>query len=116
MSGRILVAHELTELSDRALAWAADYARLRGAAVTILHVVPLPPPPVAPEGVLPVAPLPEELAELEQRLREAAARCGLSADVEVIVAANVGTTVVARAERLGAELIALGTHGRGMVT
>ena len=43
MPQTIVVAHDLSELADRALAWAAQLAQVRGDSITLLHVAVLMP-------------------------------------------------------------------------
>ncbi len=114
MSDTVLVAYDFDDISDRALAWAADYARLHGATLTILHGVMLVPPPVSPDGVIaPVTPTVDDLDAIKTRLREIAARANVDASCEAIVTTNVGDAVVKRAGELKGVLIVTGTHARG---
>jgi nucleotide-binding universal stress UspA family protein len=117
MPRTILVAHDFTEIADQALAWAAELARERGDALVLLHVLVLAPTAIAPDAVVPLTPpTPEERAEVAARLRDAAKRHGVDAAVEVTVAPNVGAAIVARTDEIGADLIVVGTHGRGAVS
>jgi universal stress protein A len=113
MARRVLVAYDFIETADGALRWAAEFARETASSVILLHVGFIAPVAVVPEVVVPVPlPSPEEIKAIEKRLRESAARVGLSAGVEVVVGASVGATIVARAEELKVDLIVMGTHGR----
>jgi nucleotide-binding universal stress UspA family protein len=109
-----LVAYDFTELSERALEWAARLARGSGASLLLLHVyvLPLPAMPTDPVTVAVNAPTAEQLQALEARLQTAARDHGLDPRVEVALGVSAGAVIVERAEALGADLIALGTHGR----
>jgi nucleotide-binding universal stress UspA family protein len=115
---RILVPTDFSEGAHRALTLAIKFAKLLRAAIDLLHVqamptytpvpsvpgaVPLPPPvPEAAEGVR------ESLAVLAAGVRESALECQ-TGTVEGIP----GDEIVDYATKIGADLIVMGTHGRG---
>lgn len=118
MGRKILVGYDFSETADHALDWAIDLMRTSpGSSLTLLHTLLLPMPSVVPDGVAPIGavPGPEEVRGYQERLREVAAKRGVEASCEVVVGANAGATVVTRADETGADLVVLGTHGRGPV-
>ncbi len=113
----ILVATDFTDHSDAAARRAVELAASCGARVQLLYVVEhypenTPSDVVAPENVDPECFICETF---EQRLAEFARITGLGEDCPRHVVVNSGTAkleIVAAAERLGADLIVLGSHGR----
>jgi nucleotide-binding universal stress UspA family protein len=55
-----------------------------------------------------------EIAEMRVSLSDIARKAGCEATVEVILSAAPGVAIVEAAARLKADLIVLGTHGRGV--
>jgi nucleotide-binding universal stress UspA family protein len=117
MVRNMLVAHDGSELADRALDWAGVVARAHDAVVTLLSVSPLR-PPSTPGSISPdVRPASTgELAAVSARLRAEAARLGLRATVETAASPTAAPLIVSRAREIGADLVVLGTHGRGGVS
>lgn len=116
MVRRILVAYDFSPIAARALAWAEELARGLGATITLLNVQVVLPPVVGPVAALPMAiPPPDQRNEIAARLREVAAMHGVQGGAEVINAVNVGAAIVERARELPADLIVMGTHGRGAI-
>ncbi|MCS6878194.1 MAG: universal stress protein [Geminicoccaceae bacterium] len=120
----ILAAVDGSEPAWKALEIAADLARFYGARLHVLHVLPVEP---VPEGLLAFAraeniPLEEEIGRYESErlagdaiLREAAERARAKGVAEVETTAEEGSpapVIVAAAERLGADLVVLGSRGR----
>lgn len=118
--GRILCPLDFSEFSRHALVRAAEIAKAHGSTITALHVVPTPIPiaPLPLEAVVPVFPplTPEQLARARKelaafvRLDPAVA---VPIDWEVVEAPAIHDEIVAQAARLHADLIVMGTHGRG---
>lgn len=112
----ILVPLDFSPLSREAFAYAEQLAQLSGASIHLLHVAN---PPML-HAVTPAGPfhltLPEvvtEAARLEAdaQLREIASRS--RCEVEVHVCEGQPTDVICEfAEKVGADLIVMGTHGR----
>jgi len=121
---RILVALDGSALAESSLPHAAMLARQLGAAVTLLRVV-TPRGPLAaevPEGALQVSPPARVPPLMHPAWREVADYLGtlgtrLRAEGLVVdCSQREGQTVdalVAEAQRLGADLIVVATHGRG---
>jgi nucleotide-binding universal stress UspA family protein len=116
---RILCPLDFSEFSRHALDRAAAIAKAHGAAITALHVAPIP-VPVAPMPLeMPIAvPAPLTAVQLDRARRELADFARLDpalavpVDCEVVEAPVVHDEIVAQAARLRADLIVMGTHGR----
>ncbi len=113
----ILLTTDLSDASTRAFEAAADLAEKFDAKITVLHVVNVhlvraPGAPLAPPMTLPID---EEAVDAAKRdLPEFAARHLPSGgfDTKVVAASNVSECICDQAEELGADLIAMSTHGR----
>jgi nucleotide-binding universal stress UspA family protein len=111
----ILCPTDFGPYARHALAYAAALARPARASVTLMYVSPLPLPSVdeddlpawMPDGVSPTTRLVEELQKLAAPLRAA----GISTDLH-FREGNPGEEILRAASDLGADLIAMGTHGR----
>jgi nucleotide-binding universal stress UspA family protein len=115
---QVLCPIDLSELSLRPLAHAAAFARWYGARLTILHVVPTFETTQVRAGGL-VDPVrfvePMTRAAVERALREAMRAAGATVPHAAVVAeaGDPVTTIVGQAAVLSADLIVMGTHGRG---
>jgi nucleotide-binding universal stress UspA family protein len=111
----ILCPTDLGPYARHAIAYAAALARPARASVTLMYVSPLPLPAVADElpewmpaeGMSRGTRLAEELQKLAAPLRAS----GVATDLHFREGA-VGEEIVRAASDLGADLIAMGTHGR----
>lgn len=121
MRPRILVAYDFSPLSGSALLWAADLYRTCGGAIKLLHIVPTAPGGTSPgaevllPGPIPVLRPVEDIAHVEGDLRRVADRFAPDAEIEVVLAPTVGEGVIRAAKTWLADVIAMGTHGRGGV-
>jgi nucleotide-binding universal stress UspA family protein len=113
---KILVPHDFSPLSRAAFARAEQLAQLSGASIHLLHVLSSPMlHAVTPAGPLHLA-LPDVVTEgarleAEELLREIASqsRC----EVELHVCEGLPTDMICEvAEKVAADLIVMGTHGR----
>lgn len=113
---RLVVPTDFSETADRALAVAIDMARALPAHITLIHVhspIMLLPPPIDMVSLDSV--FPKALQKMEEALEARAVRvrdAGLDCDIELIEGAP-HVEIVNQAEKEKAELIVLGTHGRG---
>ena len=115
MQPRILVPFDFHEPAARALAWADDLRRsVGGGIIKVIHLVDNMPAEHDLRSV-PLLPTPEELAELERKLSAAVAELAPGALTELSLVNDFGAAIVATAQAWPAELIAMGTHGRGPV-
>jgi nucleotide-binding universal stress UspA family protein len=113
--GIIVLTTDLSDESRRAYAPTVKLARMLDMRIALLHVVPeltgVPhgaplAPPVAPADIA------ADVRDAQARLDELAGRLGEGAAAEVIAATNVAEAIAAYAKRVGADFIALSTHGR----
>jgi nucleotide-binding universal stress UspA family protein len=114
---RILCAIDFSEFSRQALAHAAALAGRHGAQLTVLHVVTTAQPSIALTGLagaVPAVPAVEN-DDVQRQVRDfAAAAAGAHGPIEVtVVEGNPAREIVRAAEHLPADLLVLGTHGRG---
>ena len=108
-----------TDFSDgsmRAFETAVDLARDSGARLTLFHVHHVP-ATVFPDVILPMTP--DLLRDIEHsaglvldRWRDRAIAAGVSADVRTALG-GTADEICAAADAIGADLIVIGTHGRG---
>lgn len=114
---QILVPTDFSESSSLALRAAIQLGRKFGASVEVLHVdteatVLVPPPgDLIPASPVDVAEVMEKSVERLNEIAEDVRRTGLVCTT----ATEVGTThteIVEHAQRIGADLIVMGTHGR----
>jgi nucleotide-binding universal stress UspA family protein len=114
MKPKILVPFDFSAGAEAALAWAADLQRTSAAGpIQMVHAVSTHPPGVAELAFELIAPSSEEIAELENRMKEFARQHG--ANAEAIVLAGpiaVGDIILDASRSRGADVIVMGTHGR----
>jgi nucleotide-binding universal stress UspA family protein len=113
---RIVVATDFSEVSAGAVETAIAFARASGATLDLVHVATeaayVVPPPVdvvmVPLDINAViADVSVRLTDEEHRLRAAGVACE-----STLLVGRSDTEIVTHAEKTGAELIVLGTHGR----
>ncbi len=112
----ILVPFDFSPPAASALQWASDLHRQLGsAAVHVLHLWNLIPAAMigAPEAA---GPSEEDVKVLERDLHAACRQHGLEASVSVEPAADIGEAILRKAQETHADLIVMGTHGRGGLT
>jgi nucleotide-binding universal stress UspA family protein len=114
---RILVPLDGSELAEAIVFWARELARLFAVPVSLVAVFPVPDAPGAePVGEMEVE---NRLKELEAYLDAAAGRAregGIQVDTAVRAGASVADEILSHRKRIGADLVALSTHGRGGIT
>ena len=120
---RILCAVDFSDCSRRALDHALAVARCYGSSVTALHVMePAPvvapgPPPhyvgAATLGSTALSPIDRNIIAAQvQRLADAEQVPGVPVATLVAEAPVISSEILAQAERLGTDLLVMGTHGR----
>jgi nucleotide-binding universal stress UspA family protein len=110
----ILVPYDFGPEADRALAWAANLLRTaRAGSLTLVHVISSLPP--VGFGFVPMGPSEEDFVAIERQLQEAAARHGVEGRGKVLLEPTPGGAVVAEAREWPADVIVMGTHGRGAI-
>jgi len=117
----LLVAHDFDETSEHALDTAIDFARRMGASVQVAHIYSVP-IYAFPEGsaLIPSAEDAARIAESAQRHLDhvISRRRQASEDVALHGVLRSGMTadeICKLADELGADLIVIGTHGRGAI-
>ena len=108
MSYRIVVPHDYGPEADQALEWAAGLIKVAGGTLVLLHVILVPAPPVRKMPMIPALRPTEDPDESTRKLREAADRHGVPAEVDVFETSDAGPGIVARARELRADMIAIG--------
>jgi nucleotide-binding universal stress UspA family protein len=114
---RILCPIDFSEESRHALEHAVAFAKWYRAPITVLHVLSTPPPLVPPTGVSAGAPFPlaepvEQIAEELRRFCQPLMPSGQQLEV-VVQEGGAAREIVAHAESITADLVIMGTHGRG---
>lgn len=97
----VVVATDLSPFANQAVAYAYGLLREGGGSVTLLHVA---------DGGADEA---EVTARLRQLVPPAAAARGISTRTRVITARDVPAAICAAAERAGADVVCIASHGRG---
>lgn len=115
---RILVPTDFSPCAQRALTYATELARGMGAALVLLHVY-QPPTVYPPEGVwtMPVtdADMAVEIRKGLDRLVTELGEAGLPAVSAVVRDGDAAHEIVDAAAAERADLVVMGTHGRGPV-
>ena len=115
MQGRIICPVDFSEGSDSALAYAAGLARKLGVELELVHVYQVP-ALAMPDGA--VLASPTYLANLTSRAQQEldASRARVADDrlhvTTALLQGDPADTIVEHADRKGASLIVMGTHGR----
>lgn len=115
MAKKILVPMDRSAGGEAALAVAADLARIQGAVIRLLHVAPIPTAVVVQGRVVAYVDQESERLrhEAEAYLHEAAQRLPSGPPVEYGVRfGSPAGEILAEAREVGADLIAMATHGR----
>jgi nucleotide-binding universal stress UspA family protein len=115
MAYRIVVPHDYGPEADYALEWAGSLIKATGGTLVLLHVILVPGPPIPKLPMIPALRPIEDPDESQRKLREAAARYSVAAEVDVFETNDAGPGIVSRAKELAADLIAIGVPmpGRG---
>lgn len=118
---RVLVGVDFSSHTERTISQAFGVAP-PGATVRLLHVLRPPGVPVVAVASYPEIPVPENAQEIEdarRRLRELipedATTRGISAEAAVLGGIDAGAVIRRTAERFGADIICLGSHGHSAV-
>lgn len=114
----LVVPTDFSEAADRALSRAVDMARALRARIDLIHVyspILILPPPIDLIALPTV--LPDAIRKMEEALETRAARvreAQIACEVALIEGVSYAE-IVRHAEKAGAELIVMGTHGRSGV-
>jgi len=112
-AGGVLAATDLSKASLPVVSVGGEVARQRGTKLTVLHVLDLQTVPGAWFGPGPLSAKAwgAERGLAEKQLRDAMEQAGVEGEAKVIEGLSA-REIVAEAERLGAELVVIATHGR----
>jgi nucleotide-binding universal stress UspA family protein len=110
---KILVAIDQSTYSTKALEQAVEMARDKGAELTALTVAEM---ALGIEDLSPESSIEDKLLELAQatsdKAKEYARGKGVSLKAVVESSLSVGESILVNAEKLGADLIVMGSHGK----
>lgn len=112
----ILVSVDLAEGSDRVLDYALDFASKLGARITLLHVYNLPVYNFPDGSFVPTAEVAAQVGDAARRSLDATVSRLKERGIEVTGVLRTGPPaeeVCTVATEVGADLIIMGTHGRG---
>lgn len=112
----ILVALDFNPISEHALDYAVDLAEKLGARLTVLHVYSLAVLMALDVEYLPSADAASNKAEEAQKHLDAALATLAARKVEIrgiLRVGEAGEEICAQARELGADIVVVGTHGRG---
>lgn len=118
MFNHIVVPTDGSELADQAAGYAIAVAKSLGSKLTFLRVT-APPAPIVIEGVVVAYPADELRAQMKERvtthlagLEAAAKAAGVVSNSTQVEADQPWKAIIETAERVGADLIMMGSHGR----
>lgn len=115
---RILVSVDFSEACDRVLDYAIELASRLRAHVTVLHVFSLPVYNFPDGSFVPTAEVADRVGQAARQQLDAVVERRRSQGVEltgVLRSGSPGPEICAVATEVGADLIVVGTHGRGVV-
>lgn len=113
MKPTILLAYDFSPAADAALRWVSELQALLQGTTRIVHVVDTLALATVSEGGLGV--VEPGVEQITASLQEVARSAGLAAEPRVILGAGTGSTLLEMSQEMGADLIAVGTHGRGFM-
>lgn len=109
----VLLVVDLSDDSEVIGKRAKSIAEIHGARITLLHVVEYVPVEPMGEALLPTIQIETELVDrARQRLKELASTLGLDHCPQLVETGGIKTEIVRAAERLGSDLIVLGSRER----
>jgi nucleotide-binding universal stress UspA family protein len=115
---KILVPVDFTETSKRAVEYSVALAAKLGAAVIVLHAVEMPVVLLPDGGFVPTAAQAAAMSEAAQRHLDAIIAPHLQSGVEITGILRTGNgrdVILEAADEISADLIVMGTHGRGPI-
>jgi len=114
----ILVSVDLADTSDKVLGFAIDLASKLGARLTVLHVYSLPVYNLPDGSFVPTAEVATSIAGAAQKQLDATVAAYSDRGVPLVGLLRNGSPqqeIVDVANEIGADLIVIGTHGRGVI-
>ena len=115
MKPTILVPYDFSQAARTALGWAADLQKTTGAGpLRIIYAVSALTQVAGDLPVEPALPSQEQVEEIEHSLVEVGRAAGATVFAKVVLSPKtVGDIILKEASSAGADLIVMGTHGRG---
>jgi nucleotide-binding universal stress UspA family protein len=113
MKPTILLAYDFSPAADAALRWVVELQALTHGKTHLVHVVDTIALSTVSEGGLGM--VEPGVGPTLASLRDVARQGGLEAEPQVLLGSGIGSTLLDTAREVGADLIAIGTHGRGLV-
>jgi nucleotide-binding universal stress UspA family protein len=115
MKPTILVPYDFSQAARAALGWAADLQKTTGAGpLRVIYAVSALTQVAGDLPVEPLLPSQDQIEEIERSLVELGRAAGATVFAKVILSPKtVGDIILKEASSSGADLIVMGTHGRG---
>lgn len=109
---RILVGYDGSPEAKKALDWAVDLVKSSGGTLIVQHVLAIGPELAVGTGVLDMEALEREVGAMLEEAVERVRAAGVSA-TKVLSRGDIATTILREADARGADLIVVGSLGRG---
>jgi len=115
MKPTILVPYDFSQAARAALGWAADLQKTAGAGpLRVIYAVSALTQVAGDLPIEPLLPSQDQAEEIERSLVEVGRTAGATVYAKVIVSPKtIGDIILNEASSTGADLIVMGTHGRG---
>ena len=115
MKPTILVPYDFSPAARAALGWAADLQKTAGAGpLCVIYAISALTQVAGDLPIEPLLPSQDQAEEIERNLVEVARLAGATVVAKVVISPKtVGDIILKEASSIGADLIVMGTHGRG---
>lgn len=115
MNPTILVPYDFSPAARTALGWAADLQKTTGAGpLRVIYAISALTQVAGDLPVEPSLPSQEQIEEIERNLVEVGRTAGATVFAKVVISPKtIGDIILKEASSAGADLIVMGTHGRG---
>jgi nucleotide-binding universal stress UspA family protein len=117
MKATILVPYDFSPAARAALAWAADLQKTTGAGpLRVIYAVSALTQVAGDLPIEPLLPSQDQIEEIERSLVEVGRVAGATVFAKVVLSPKtIGDIILKEASSAGANLIVMGTHGRGAI-